>query len=54
MEQTLEQLKAHAYDCLANKELWERRLQQANQEISKKLQEIDDSQEEPKKEVPKK
>jgi len=51
-EQTLEQLKAHAYDCLANKELWERKLQQVNQAIAEKLQQpekVEETKETPKK-----
>lgn len=41
---TLVQLKAVAYDCIANKELWENRLREVNKEIA-------DFKEEPKEEV---
>lgn len=33
--QTIEELKAHAYDCIANKELWEKELRATNDLIIK-------------------
>jgi len=32
--QTLEQLKAQAYDCIANREAWQKKLNEVNQQIS--------------------
>ena len=40
MEMTIEQLKAHAYDCLANIEQWQKELQATNQKIAEKLKEM--------------
>lgn len=34
MEPTIEQLKSHAYDCLANIEMWQKELQATNMKIN--------------------
>jgi len=35
---TLEELKAHAYDCISNIEMWQRELQATNAEITKTVE----------------
>ena len=58
MEQTLEHLKAEAYDCLANKELWENKWKQANLAIGERFKQLQEKSaekpKEPKIEAPKK
>lgn len=39
MDMTLTELKAHAYDCLANIEQWQKELQITNQKIQEALKE---------------
>ena len=48
-EKTLEQLKAQAYDCIAQVEFWQQKTKIANQAIANTLQKKEVKKEEPKK-----